>query len=136
MRAALACALEWLLPGGKAVAIAAAAFLLFPFLLLCELESGSAFTPASGLVLASLWRQSAAWLLFYAESGGLFAVAGVLVILVGPRINLSIGVVMGGMLFAAVAMIYFRLLGRLAWHCSIEPEDESEGDEESPEDDD
>ena len=41
---------------------------------------------------------------------------------------------MGGLLFAAVAMIYFRLLGRLAWHCSIEPEEEAEGDEESPED--
>jgi hypothetical protein len=130
---ALGFGLDWLMSGARPIVIGAVTFFLFPILLLCELEAGSAFLPVSGPVFASLWRRGLAWLLFYLETGCLLAAAGGLVVYVGAGINqpLRFGwVVLGALLFSAVVMIYFRLLGRLAYFCSVETEDEAEGSEE------
>jgi hypothetical protein len=125
---ALAVGLGWLLPGARAALIGLTTFFLFPFLLLCELESDSPFLPASALVLASIRRQGLSWLLFYVEAACLLLAAGALANFARPRIDSRLGVLLGGMMFAAVVMIYFRLLGRLAWFCSIET-DETEEEE-------
>ena len=117
---------NWLLRGEYPVVVAAVFFFVFPILLLAELESDSAFLPVSRLVLASLWRCGRAWLSFYTASGGLIAVAGALMIGAGLKVDSRLLVLFGAMLFAAVVMIYFRLLGRLAYYCSVEIEDEEE----------
>jgi len=122
---ALAVALDWVLPGARAALIGITTFFLFPFLLLCELESNSAFVPASALVLATLWKRNNHWLLFYAETACLFLGAGALMVLAAPWINSGVAALLGGPLVAAVVMIYFRLLGRLAWFCSIETEEDA-----------
>ena len=121
---ALAQLLNWLVPGAHAAIVGVTTFLLFPILLLCELEANSAFLPVSRLVFTSLWRQGRCWLLYYAESACLLLAAAAFVAFAGPLMGRTVGTALVGALFAAVAMIYFRLLGRLAWHCSIEAEDE------------
>lgn len=125
LSAALACGLDWLLPSSHGAVIGIVEFFLFPFLLLCELEANSAFMPVSRLVFESLWRQGRRWISFYVQSGGLLVAAVVLLVLAAPKVDSRLEIVLGGLVFAAVAMTYFRLLGRLAWHCSIETEDES-----------
>jgi hypothetical protein len=122
-------ALGWLVPGARVPIIGGTVFVLFPILLLCELEANSAFLPVSGLVLASFRRHGPAWLLFFAESGGLLAAAGAFAYFLGPKIDERLGIVLAALLFAAVVMIYFRLLGRLAWCCSVETGDVESKDE-------
>ncbi len=111
---------NWLLRGGHPAIIAVAIFFLFPILLLAELESDSAFLPVSHLVTTSLWRNGQDWLSFYAESGGLVVLAAALLFGVALKLDSRLVVIFGAMLFAAVVMIYFRLLGRLAYYCSAE----------------
>ena len=69
-------------------------------------------------------RHAIAWLAFYVQSAGLLAVAMVLVFGLGPRLDPRAAVPLAALLFSAVVMIYFRLLGRLAFYCSTEPEEE------------
>jgi hypothetical protein len=126
---ALACGLGWLVPGARAAVTGLTVFFLFPLLLLCELEANSAFMPVSGLVFATLWRCGRSWLSFYVESACLLVAAGTLLALFGRNnggyLGRYLGVILAGLLFAAVVMIYFRLLGRLGWLCSIEMEEEA-----------
>ena len=100
-------------------------FLLFPFLLLSALEAGSPLTPFSLPILMSLRHHGRAWLAFYGQSIALFAACwliGLVLWTVLPALALlPIGVVL-----ASTLMIYFRLLGRLAWHCSWLPEEEDD----------
>ena len=56
---ALGLGVDWLLPGllgGASMTVAITVFFVFPVLLLCTLETDSAFLPVSGVVLASLGR--------------------------------------------------------------------------------
>ena len=76
-------------------------------------------------MLATLWKRGLYWLLFYAETGCLLAAGAALAALAARWIDSRLGVLLGGPLFAAVVMIYFRLLGRLAWFCSIETDEEA-----------
>ena len=130
LSAALACALGALVPPARGAVIGVVEFLVFPFLLMSELEANSAFMPVSQLVFASLWRQARPWTSFYVQSGCLLVAAVALPVLASPHIDSRLGVVFGGLIVAAVAMIYFRLLGRLAWHCSIEKEDDAAPEQE------
>jgi hypothetical protein len=128
---ALGLGLAWLAPDlivSRETTVAVAIFFVFPVLLLCVLETDSPFLPLSTVVLASLGRHGIAWLAFYVQVGGLLAAAAALVHHLGPQSDLRLAVPLGGMLFSAVVMIYFRLLGRLAFYCSVETEAE-----ESPE---
>ena len=109
---------------GARPSLSATVFFLFPILLLCTLETDSPLVPISTVVLASLFDHAIAWLAFYAQSAGLLAVAMVLVFGLGPRLDPRAAVPLGALLFSAVVMIYFRLLGRLAFYCSTEPEEE------------
>ena len=120
--------LDWLLPGlllGRESTVAVTVFFTFPLLLLCCLESDSPFLPVSGVVFASLGWHGIAWLAFYFQAGSLLAAAAALVYyLAPPQLDLRLGIPLAALLFSAVVMIYFRLLGRLAFYCSVEPEEE------------
>jgi hypothetical protein len=116
--------LDWLLPnllGVPGAAAAIAVFFVFPILLLCALETDSPFLPVSGVVLASLGRHGIPWLAFYLQAAGLLAAAGLACALIWPLAP-PLAVPLAALLFSAVVMIYFRLLGRLAFYCSAEPE--------------
>lgn len=107
------------------MAVAITVFFVFPILLLCTLETDSPFLPVSTVVIASLWRHCVAWLAFYAQAGSLLAAAVAMIYFLSPpRVEPRLAIPLGGLLFSAVVMIYFRLLGRLAFYCSVEPEAE------------
>ena len=97
--------------------ISVVAVLLFPVLLLSMLEANSPMKPVSLPVwqsVATAWR---AWGLFYLIA---LPTAAVLCVLVGAALARGGigGAVPAGILLSAAWMIYFRLLGRLAWFCS------------------
>ena len=124
---ALGLGLNWLLPGllgPREVTVAVTVFFLFPILLLCTLETDSPFLPVSSVVLASLGRHGLAWLAFYLQTASLLGAAAALVCYLGPQLDPPVGIPLAALLFSAVVMIYFRLLGRLAFYCSVEPEEE------------
>jgi DNA-directed RNA polymerase subunit RPC12/RpoP len=89
-------------------------WLLFPPLLLSTLEAGSPLMPWSRFVMGSLLRCGWRWALFYAETALLLAGLVAVAALLPPWLALVV--------FApaapAAGMVYFRLLGRLAWWCS------------------
>ena len=103
--------------------VAITVFFLFPILLLCTLETDSPFLPVSSVVFASLGRHGIAWLAFYLQAGSLLAAAALVYYLV-PQLEPRLAIPLAALLFSAVVMIYFRLLGRLAFYCSVEPEEE------------
>ncbi len=124
--------LDWLLPGlltSREYTVGVTVFVVFPILLLCTLESDSPFVPVSTVVFASLGRHAIAWLAFYLQAGSLLAAAVAMVYYLGPQLEPRLFIPLAALLFAAVVMIYFRLLGRLAFYCSVEPEEEEELDE-------
>jgi hypothetical protein len=125
---ALGLGLDWLLPdllGSRGTTVTIVVFFTFPVFLLCTLEADSPFLPVSSVVFASLWRQGIAWLAFYLQSGTLLAAAAALVqYYLVPLIEPRLAIPLEALLFSAVVMIYFRLLGRLAFYCSVEPEGE------------
>jgi hypothetical protein len=120
--------LEWPL---RVAAVPCGLFFLFPIVLLSMLESGSVFVPFSSSVAGSLLSKWWAWAVFYLESAALLAVllgvAGVLFRFLGPWSVFLIAIA-----WVWGLMVYFRLLGRLAWYCGPgreardeEPEDRS-----------
>ena len=127
---ALGLGLDWLLPelAARETTIAVTVFFAFPILLLCTLETDSAFLPVSGVVFASLGRHAIAWLAFYLQAGCLLAAAAALADYLASQFEPRLTVPLAALLFSAVVMIYFRLLGRLAFYCAVEPEEE-EGEE-------
>jgi hypothetical protein len=109
-----------LIPGGTLGALlapvpeaAAGGFLVFfPIILLSMLEAGSPVVLLSPRLLRSMVRRPAPWLLFYMEIG---AIAGGCIF---AAMSLPIGSVpvwLAPPLVLAVVLLYFRLLGRLAW---------------------
>jgi hypothetical protein len=130
---ALGLGLAWLLPGlpaARGVTVAITVFFTFPVLLLCTLETDSPFLPVSTVVFASLGRHAIAWLAFYVQAGSLLAASAAMVDYLAPRLEPRLAIPLAALLFSAVVMIYFRLLGRLAFYCSVEPEEEEEEVEE------
>ncbi len=94
-----------------------ATYLLFPIFLLSSLEAGSVFSPLSGPVVRSLVRSWGAWLAFYLISGVMWCSLGALIAGVG-LLFVPLCAVVPGPIFAAMLLIYARLLGRLAWQAS------------------
>ena len=119
--------IDWLLPGvlgTRVMTISLTVFFLFPMFLLCMLETNSPFLPLSGVVFASLGTHALSWLAFYLESACLLAADAAIVYYAGPRLDAWASIPLAALLFSAVVMIYFRLLGRLAFYCSAELEEE------------
>jgi DNA-directed RNA polymerase subunit M/transcription elongation factor TFIIS len=91
---------------------------LFPWLLLSMLEANSPLVPVSRAVCGSLLRKWRAWLGFYLETILLLAVIGASAIAAMLIGSLPVAMPVLAMTMVASLMIYFRLLGRLAWCCS------------------
>ncbi len=107
--------------------------MLFPFVLMSMLEGGSPFHIVTPAICKTLVAHRREWALFWVEgtlvvalaggvSGGLIYLAGLPAILfVAP-------------VFTGALIVYFRLLGRLAWWCSTHkpdvPDDQQKEDEE------
>ncbi len=89
-------------------------FLLYPIALMSALEANSIWVPLTLPVLMSLVRWWWAWLTFYLLTGllaaGLAALFSFSIASSQDLLQLLLGP-----LTAAAALIYFRLLGRLAW---------------------
>ncbi|MFZ5833013.1 MAG: hypothetical protein ACOY3P_23245, partial [Planctomycetota bacterium] len=109
-----------------------AIFVLFPLLLLSMLDNASPLLPVSLNVFGSLWWRAGAWTLFYVQSFVIFALAGAAVWATLRTERLLLVSFVAATALATVGMIYFRLLGRVAWCCSdmAQEEDDDEGDEE------
>jgi len=91
--------------------------LIFPISLLALLETNSPLNPYSLPVWRSLVTSWWAWGLFYVETTVLIAAVGCLVVLAATHVPIAgIALAVPALLVAAL-MIYFRLLGRLAWRC-------------------
>ena len=131
-----AAALGWLAdlagcePGLASLAGGQALLGLFPIVLLSMLENDSRIAPFSPLVFHSLGRHGRAWGIFYAESAALGLVPP---IAMAAIINMPMPFaavfawLLFPMIFSATLMIYFRLLGRLAWCCSDEEDGHARG---------
>jgi DNA-directed RNA polymerase subunit RPC12/RpoP len=109
--------LAWLLEkNGHAAGLSVpiGAFLLFPVVLLSMLEGGSVFrlfSKAVGRTLLSTWW---AWVIFYLETAALLLASTSLA--QASRLMLGgIGTPLAVIFLTTAVMIYFRLLGRLAW---------------------
>ena len=94
-------------------------FFLFPFVLLTLLERSSLFNLFSPKIAGSLFVNLWAWLLFYVQSVLLLA-ALLLVAMPSSRVLGTLSAVVIGPWFTAILMVYFRLVGRLAWQVSGE----------------
>jgi hypothetical protein len=127
-------------------------FVFFPILLLSTLETQSPLVPISPIVLRSMFRSWSAWAAFYFETAFVVVVpAGLLALTSALGSSADLGGA-GAQVFVLVisataaatvisAMIYFRLLGRLAWVCAedlraAEKEDDDFDSEGSDEDED
>jgi DNA-directed RNA polymerase subunit M/transcription elongation factor TFIIS len=130
--------LAWLLVQyGKPseVAMPVSVFLVFPFVLLSMLETNSPLGAISWPVCQTLWRAPLGWIAFYLTSA----------ILLGAAVTVMIGAVSASQLWVilvavlpltAIGLIYFRLLGRLAWYCTDRIRRAAEAEAEADEDED
>ena len=104
------------LPGGSA--LVGIPVVLFPLLLLSMLEVNSPLAPLSRAVCRSLTRNWRAWVGFYLETLLLLAVTGGVAIAAVFPGSLLLAIPLLALTTVTSLMIYFRLLGRLAWCCS------------------
>ncbi len=123
-------AISWLMLGTAAasigfplsLAIGPMAFFItlwifFPFLLLSSLETESVLMPFSMPVVRSLGYQLGSWVMFYLLVTLMAAAVGVAAYYSFDFSPLATFFV-GGPVLATVALVYARLLGRLAWKAS------------------
>jgi len=89
-------------------------FLLFPVCLLSVLEANNIAILFSPRLVLSMAQKPLGWLLFYALTAAMFVAWGGMIWYVYRISPLSV-VVVNGLLYASIGLIYFRLLGRLAW---------------------
>ena len=94
--------------------IAIAEFVLFPICLLSVLEANNIAILFSPRLLLSLIRKPLGWVLFYATTGSML-VAWIGMLWYVYRLNPLLVVVVNGLLYASMSLIWFRLLGRLGW---------------------
>ncbi len=104
------------LPGGYAVV--GIPVVLFPLVLLSMLEVNSPLVPLSKAVCRSLVRNGRAWIGFYLESILLLSVTGGIAVAALVPGNPFLAVPLLAVTIVAASMIYFCLLGRLAWCCA------------------
>jgi hypothetical protein len=101
--------------------------LVFPVSLLSMLESGSFIQPYSKIIWRSLREATPAWVLFYAASAlGMFValIALLTILFAGYWAMLPVS-----FLLIALLLVYFRILGLLAWYWVNVSVEESEDDE-------
>jgi hypothetical protein len=98
-------------------------FFLFPVVLLALLENGSLFDVVSLPLLRTFWMAPGGWGRFYLSTAILVLAAATIVVLSVPTPGdgqlwgiAAIAVV--SVMSSLVWLIYFRLLGRLAWFCA------------------
>ncbi len=111
----------------RAIVIAVCFVVLFPILLLSMLESESFLVPVSLPVYAGMRRSWRTWFVFYVESMlmvfGLLGLVGLLAYMLdyySAHVTIPIFLTAVSVCVAPAVlleMIYFRLLGRLAWVC-------------------
>jgi hypothetical protein len=106
-------AVKWL--AGSWTAAGAATLVLYPVVLVSVLENGSPLALVSPTVLKTLKAAWGAWLIFYAESGVLVGAFVLLAVRQFPAHRWALAFASGPLL-AALALVYFRLLGRLIWY--------------------
>lgn len=98
-------------------ALGLAEFFLFPICLLSVLETNNMTILLSPRLLLTIVQKPISWLLFYLISGVLVAVwGGLLWFTLGVAPWLT--VIVNGLLYASISLVWFRLLGRLAWSIS------------------
>jgi DNA-directed RNA polymerase subunit M/transcription elongation factor TFIIS len=121
MSTAPGAAISWLLemvriPCGVTL-LPVSMFLCFPFVLLSMLEHNWIFGIFSVPVWRTLFVATSGWLRFYVTSALLFAVTSIFDT-IAAHINPIAGFCIVSVTQSAAWLIYFRLLGRLAWYCS------------------
>ena len=89
-------------------------FVLFPICLLSVLEANNIAILLSPRLLRSVIQKPVGWLQFYLVTGALFAAWGGLAWFIGGISTLLL-ILLHGVLYATVSLIWFWLLGRLAW---------------------
>ena len=94
-------------------------FFFFPIVLLSLLERGSLVNLFSAEIAASLLLKWWAWLFFYTQSILLLAAMLAVVMPCSRALGTWAALIIGPW-FTAIVMVYFRLMGRLAWHISGE----------------
>lgn len=92
-------------------------FVLFPFCFLSVLEANSLLVFLSPSVIRTLLTKPLSWLGFYLLAGMLMTGWGGALYLT-CQYSLIAGMFLNGFLFGAGVLIYYRLLGRLAWSIS------------------
>ncbi len=91
-----------------------AEFVLFPICLLSVLEANNIAILFSPRLMLSLIQKPAGWLLFYLLTGSMFVAWGSM-LWYANWLNPLLVVPVNGLLYASIGLIWFRLLGRLAW---------------------
>ena len=104
---------------------------LFPPVLLSMLADNSPLMPFSRPVWRSLRSVCDPWTTFYLRSAALVGLTGIVAGL-GWWLGTFWSVPLAALPIVGALLIYFRLLGRLAWICAVESSD----DDEPPDDDD
>lgn len=111
----------------RPLGIGLVSLLLFPIFLLSMLEANSPLNPLSFSVWRSVVQGWRAWGLFYLTSfGGLLLSAAIAMVSMRWG-GLWIGVAAVGAAVSSAWIVYFRLLGRLAWFCAGEAEAVEDG---------
>jgi hypothetical protein len=103
-------------------------FLTFPIVFLSILETNSMFGLVSWPVLRTLAAAKAGWAGFYTASAMLWG-AAILVNAVFYWLSGFVGSLVGGVVQTLSWIIYFRLIGRLAWYCADHAAREDADDE-------
>ncbi|MCO6455965.1 MAG: hypothetical protein J5I93_11760 [Pirellulaceae bacterium] len=93
----------------------ASIWVLLPPVLLSMLETNSPVMPVSVPIWTSLGKAPRRWLRFYGMTGGLTLLLFLAMLLLWPQWLLTN--LLASAVIVALAMIYFRMLGHLAWSC-------------------
>lgn len=112
--------LGWLLENfgiPSVLVFAAVAAFVFPLALLAELDAGTFFFPGIPAVWLSPFRARRAWLDFYAITVPLLVIVAAAIAHAYCE-DLVWMLIASSILAAAAWLLYFRLLGRLAWYAS------------------
>jgi DNA-directed RNA polymerase subunit RPC12/RpoP len=110
-------AVAWLLGRWQIPLMAVSWFFCFPFLLLSMLETNTVFGMISIPIARTFASATAGWIKFYATIG-LLLIANAIIDVIAFHLNQFAGIVVISLLQTVPWLIYFRLLGRLAWYCS------------------
>ena len=130
------------LAGGMTTLVVASLWIFFPIALLSTLEAQTPLLPLSPVVLASFARTWRSWLLFYLETGllgllllGMASGFGHMLTAFQSTASwfqwLILAACVMSSLIVAAELLYFRLLGRLAWICAEESRQAQEEQEEA-----